>query len=231
MIVKGGWARYGTRCHGGDGATELGLVLAAVVGPLCLEYLIRPVERAVASWSDGDGAGMCMRSFWPNVSVSAQVVGVSRRGARGSLGSGRSAGCAIGEDRTSPRLGAMAGIRSGRIPGGLLPLLGSPDRRRHASALPAGFSPARGVINVPPPAPVRVCVCGLVSGVLRLSRHVMHGLTWATLSHAGGVTGLYSESTWVSRGSIFNGVSGCLRGSLGCSGGSSWRLGRVSILA
>ena len=35
MIVKGGWARYGTRCHGGDGATELGLVLAAVVGPLC----------------------------------------------------------------------------------------------------------------------------------------------------------------------------------------------------
>ena len=45
-------------------------------------------------------------------------------------------------------------------------MLGSPDRRRHASALPAGFSPARGVINVPPPAPVRVCVCGLVSGVL-----------------------------------------------------------------
>ena len=35
MILKGGWARYGTRCHGGDGATELGLVLAAVVGPLC----------------------------------------------------------------------------------------------------------------------------------------------------------------------------------------------------
>ena len=35
MIVKGGWTRYGTRCHGGDGATELGLVLAAVVGPLC----------------------------------------------------------------------------------------------------------------------------------------------------------------------------------------------------
>ena len=58
-----------------------------------------------------------MRSFWPNVSVSAQVVGVSRRGARGSLGSGRSAGCAIGEGRTSPRLGAMAGIRSRPYPG------------------------------------------------------------------------------------------------------------------
>ena len=71
----------------------------------------------MASWSDGDGAGMCMRSYWPNVSVSAQVVGVSRRGARGSLGSGRSAGCAIGEGRTSPRLGAMAGIRSRPYPG------------------------------------------------------------------------------------------------------------------
>ena len=35
MIVKGGWTRYGTRCHGGDGATELVLVLAAAVGPLC----------------------------------------------------------------------------------------------------------------------------------------------------------------------------------------------------
>ena len=71
----------------------------------------------MASWSDGDGAGMCMRSYWPDVSVSAQVVGVSGRGARGSLGSGRSAGCAIGEGRTSPRLGAMAGIRSRPYPG------------------------------------------------------------------------------------------------------------------
>ena len=90
----------------------------------------------MASWSDGDGAGMCTRSFWPNVSVSAQVVGVSRRGARGSLGSGRSAGCAIGEDRTSPRLGAMAGIRSGRIPGGLhaLAWLPGPLTARERSA-------------------------------------------------------------------------------------------------
>ena len=111
------------------------------------EYPIRPVERAVASWPEGDGAGMCKRSSWPDVSVSAQVVDVSGRGARGSLGSGRSAGCAIGEGRTSPRLGAMAGICSGRIPGGLLPLLGSPDRRRHASDLPAGFSPARRVAS------------------------------------------------------------------------------------
>ena len=38
----------------------------------------------------------------------------------GSLGSGRSAGYAVGEERTSPRLGAIAGICSGRIPGGLL---------------------------------------------------------------------------------------------------------------
>ena len=63
------------------------------------EYLIRPGERAVARWPEGDGAGMCSGSSWPDVSVSAQVVGVSCRGARGSLGSGRSAGCAIGEGR------------------------------------------------------------------------------------------------------------------------------------
>ena len=62
------------------------------------------------------------------MAVSALLGDVSGRGGSGSLGSGRSAGCAIGEDRTSPRLGAMAGIRSDRIPGGLLPLLGSPDR-------------------------------------------------------------------------------------------------------
>ena len=71
----------------------------------------------MASWPDGDGAGMCTGSCWPVVSVSAQVVDVSRRGGCGSLGSGRSAGCAIGEGRTSPRLGAMAGICSGPYPG------------------------------------------------------------------------------------------------------------------
>ena len=38
----------------------------------------------------------------------------------GSLGSGRTAGYAVGEGRTSPRLGAIAGISNHRIPGGLL---------------------------------------------------------------------------------------------------------------
>ena len=110
----------------------------------------------MASWSDGDGAGMCMRSYWPNVSVSAQVVGVSGRGARGSLGSGRSAGCAIGEGRTSPRLGAMAGICSGRIPGGLHALAWLPVPLTTRRNLPAGFAPARTAINVPPQAPIEV---------------------------------------------------------------------------
>ena len=129
------------------------------------EYQIRPVERAVASWPEGDGAGMCKGSSWPDVSVSAQVVDVSGRGARGSLGSGRSAGCAIGEGRTSPqwsRRGSAAAVsRAGSNALSWLPGPSTTRERPHA-----GFSPARGVINVPPPAPVRVCVCGLVSGVL-----------------------------------------------------------------
>ena len=97
----------------------------------------------MASWPDGDGAGMCTVSRWPVVSVSAQVVDVSSRGGRGSLGSGRSAGCAIGEGRTSPRLGAMAGIRCGRIPGGLHALAWLPVPSTTRRNLPAGFSPAR----------------------------------------------------------------------------------------
>ena len=90
----------------------------------------------MASWPDGDGAGMCTGSCWPVVSVSAQVVDVSSRGGRGSLGSGRSAGCAIGEGRTSPRLGAMAGIRSRPYPGRApaLAWLPGPSTTRERSA-------------------------------------------------------------------------------------------------
>ena len=120
------------------------------------EYLIRPVERAVASWPEGDGAGMSTGSCWPVVSVSAQVVGVSSRGGRGSLGSGRSAGCAFGEDRTSPRLGAMAGIRGDHVPGGLHALAWLPVPSTTRRNLPAGFAPARTAINVPPQAPIEV---------------------------------------------------------------------------
>jgi hypothetical protein len=41
---------------------------------------------------------------------------VSGRGGSGSFGSGRTAGCAIGEDRTSPWLEAIAGIRQRPYP-------------------------------------------------------------------------------------------------------------------
>ena len=34
----------------------------------------------MASWPEGDGAGMSTGSCWPDASVSAQVVDVSRRG-------------------------------------------------------------------------------------------------------------------------------------------------------
>ena len=69
------------------------------------------------------------------------------------------------------------GIRSGRIPGGLQrPCLAPRTVDSTRATLPAGFSPARGVINVPPPAPVRVCVCGLVSGILwRVCRGMSRG--------------------------------------------------------
>ena len=57
-------------------------------------------------------------TFWPDKQLNWGVVRVSgRKGTSGSLGSGRSAGYAIGEGRTSPRLRAIAGIRSDRIPG------------------------------------------------------------------------------------------------------------------
>ena len=59
------------------------------------------------------------------------VVRVSgRKGTSGSLGSGRSAGYAIGEERTSPRQRAIAGIRSDRIPGLAQARAGSPDPSR-----------------------------------------------------------------------------------------------------
>ena len=139
------------------------------------------------------------------------------------------------------------GIRTDRIPGGLqrpfwLPGPSTTRERPHA-----GFSPARGVINVPPPAPVRVCVCGLVSGVL-CQMLISSCDAWRNLGHTrsrGGRTGLHS----VSRGLflLLCGSRGCLRGSSSVSHrGASWvplgvswvffgasvgRLGRVSGLA
>ena len=67
----------------------------------------------MARWPEGDGAGMSKGSSWPDVSVSAQVVDVSGRGACGSLGSGRSAGCAIGEGRTSPQWSRRGSVCQG----------------------------------------------------------------------------------------------------------------------
>ena len=57
----------------------------------------------MARWPEGDGAGMCSGSSWPDVSVSAQVVDVSGRGARGSLGSGRSAGGIVKTENATAR--------------------------------------------------------------------------------------------------------------------------------
>ena len=60
------------------------------------------------------------------------VLGVDtgRKGTSGSLGSGRSAGYAIGEGRTSPWLRAIAGIRGVRIPGLAQARAGSPEPLR-----------------------------------------------------------------------------------------------------
>ena len=76
------------------------------------------------------GSPVTAGSSWPDVSVSAQVVGVSGREARGSLGSGRSAGCAIGEDRTSPCRAIKPGIRADHVPGSAQARAGSPDPSR-----------------------------------------------------------------------------------------------------
>ena len=139
------------------------------------EYPIRPGERAVASWPEGDGAGMCTGSSWPDVSVSAQVVDVSGRGARGSLGSGRSAGCAIGEDRTSPqwsRRGSAATVS--RAGSNALAWLPGPSETRER---PARRVFTRSGCHQRAPSGAReVCVCGLVSGVLwRVCRGMSRG--------------------------------------------------------
>ena len=143
----------------------------------------------MASWPEGDGAGMSTGSCWPVVSVSAQVVGVSLAvGVAGVWAAAAPLGVPSGKDGRHPSGadGDPPRPYPGRAP---TPLLGSPDRRRHASALPAGFSPARGVINVPPPAPVR-CACAGSSRVsyvkFRNSRgsfgclRVSQGFTWAS---------------------------------------------------
>ena len=51
------------------------------------------------------------------MAVSALLGDVSGRGGSGSLGSGRTAGYALGEERTPPQWNRRGG-RSGRIPGG-----------------------------------------------------------------------------------------------------------------
>ena len=59
------------------------------------------------------------------------VVRVSgRKGTSGSLGSGRSAGYAIGEDRTSPCRAIKPGIRGDHVPGLAQARAGSPDPSR-----------------------------------------------------------------------------------------------------
>ena len=180
----------------------------------------------MASWPEGDGAGMCTGSFWPDVSVSAQVVGVSRRGARGSLGSGRSAGCAIGEGRTSPRLGAMAGIRSRPYPGRAPALAWLPgpstthvqSSRRVLTRSDRNKRAARGACRG---VRVRARLRSLMAyaHVVMLRRGVpgLHSRSFR------GITGLHSVITRVSR------VSPRFVGQFGASRESSWGSSRVSL--
>ena len=137
----------------------------------------------MASWPEGDGAGMCTGSFWPDVLDSAQVVGgrLSPWGSREFWQRPLRWVCHRGRPDVTPV--EPTGIRSCRIPGGLQrPFLAPRTVDNTRATLPAGFSPARGVINVPPPAPVRVCVCGLVSGVL-CQMLILSCDAWRDLGH------------------------------------------------
>ena len=68
---------------------------------------------------------------------------MSGRGGSGSFGSGRTAGYAIGEERTSPWLEAIAGIRSDRIPGWAPSPCRLPGPVTRYVQVSVGFSPPR----------------------------------------------------------------------------------------
>ena len=79
-----------------------------------------------------------------------------RRGS-GSFGSGRTAGYAIGEDRTSPWLEAIAGIRERSCPRlGSKPVPAPRTRSEVRASLSVGFSPPR-LQQAPPPERQKWC--------------------------------------------------------------------------
>ena len=77
------------------------------------------------------------------------------------MGSVRTAGYAIGEDRTSPRLEAIAGIRSDHVPGWLQARSGSPDPLEGTVRCSRRFSPRRPRLSTPRRAPDMVCGPGV----------------------------------------------------------------------
>ena len=100
------------------------------------------------------------------MAVSALLGDVSWRGGSGSLGSGRSAGYALGESRTPPQWNRRGG-RSDRIPGGFQRPFSAPRTvNNDVQSFPQGsqFSPARTAtsrrIRRPVPVP-----CTRVMGV------------------------------------------------------------------
>ena len=97
----------------------------------------------MASWPEGDGAGMSTGSCWPDVSVSAQVVDVSSRGGvAGVWAAAAPLGVPSGKVGHHPGSEPWRGSAAIVSRAGSMPLLGSPDRRRHASDLfPLGLPP------------------------------------------------------------------------------------------
>jgi hypothetical protein len=82
---------------------------------------------------------------------------VSGRGGSGSFGSGRTAGCAIGEDRTSPWLEAIAGIRQRPYPRlGSKPVPAPRTRYEVRASLRRVFTAATAT-STPFRAPENVC--------------------------------------------------------------------------
>ena len=75
------------------------------------EIPFRPEERAEASGPEGDGEGLSSSSYWPPCAASEEVGQDSSRTCLGSLGQRPLRWGAVGEGRTTPWLGAIAGGR------------------------------------------------------------------------------------------------------------------------
>ena len=99
-----------------------------------------------------------------------EVVRVSGRRSSGSFGSGRTAGYAIGEDRTSPWLEAIAGIRERSCPRlGSKPVPAPRTRPEVWCGLRHGFSPAMPATQAPFRAPEKVVRVNPFQAVVRVN--------------------------------------------------------------